>query len=61
MGNNSSTSSKTAFSYLNDWGKSNDINIEYEDLNCNSNKNLFTQFEDTVQINNYNNKISIYN
>ena len=37
------------------------INIEYEDFNCNSNKNLFTQFEDTVQINNYNNKIPIYN
>ena len=59
MGNNSSTSSKTSFSYLNDWAKSIDITIEYE--NCDSNKKIFTQFEDKDQINKYNCNANIYN
>ena len=41
--------------------KSIDITVEYENLNCDSNKKIFTQFEDKDQINIYNCNVTIYN
>ena len=38
--------------------KSIDITVEYENLNCDSNKKIFTQFEDKVL---YNCNVTIYN
>ena len=63
MGSNISFSYKFDCKYSQRYGsvfmdKPIDIIAEYENLNSDSNKKIFTQFEDKVQINIYNDSIN---